>query len=268
LNFIFSLYALRALLNAVAPLIGAETENGGAVSAGFAADLTQERVEEWRKVGLEMSDELEDVFRKVYKEEYLQVMRKRLGLRTEEADDGSKIMDRLLSLMEQSDVDFHITFRKLCLFTSSTTASPSTLDTFLDSLIGSSVRVVLSTRDEWRTWLRDYASRIEREKSAWGGGADVDVEAERKKAMQRANPRFVLRQWVLEEVIKKVEDDPKVGRRILAKVLHMACNPFDSWGAEDEAELAASVDEEIREERRFCDVGDKRFLGFQCSCSS
>jgi hypothetical protein len=46
----------------------------------------------------------------------------------------------------------------------------------------------------------------------------------------------------------------------------MACNPFEPWGAENDDE--AQLDEEEREERRFCGIGDSRMLGFQCSCSS
>jgi uncharacterized protein YdiU (UPF0061 family) len=45
--------------------------------------------------------------------------------------------------------------------------------------------------------------------------------------MNGVNPRFVLRQWVLEEVIAKVEEDAVSGRRILAKVLKVRLrNPW------------------------------------------
>jgi serine/tyrosine/threonine adenylyltransferase len=43
----------------------------------------------------------------------------------------------------------------------------------------------------------------------------------RRKEMEAANPRFILRQWVLEEVIAKVEKDPISGRRVLAKILEV-----------------------------------------------
>ena len=47
------------------------------------------------------------------------------------------------------------------------------------------------------------------------------LDAARERAARAANPRFVLRQWVLEEVIKKVEEDMDNGKRILAKVLQV-----------------------------------------------
>jgi hypothetical protein len=46
----------------------------------------------------------------------------------------------------------------------------------------------------------------------------------------------------------------------------MACEPFRDWGAEFKDEDPADV--EIKEERRYCGVGAKELLGFQCSCSS
>ena len=75
-------------------------------------------------------------------------------------------------------------------------------------------------------WLKTYAVRIESEASEWEGEGDIDVARER--ASRAANPRFILRQWVLEEVIKKVEGDMDNGKRILAKVLQvrLCCSHF------------------------------------------
>ena len=46
----------------------------------------------------------------------------------------------------------------------------------------------------------------------------------------------------------------------------MACNPFEPWGAEGDGDGELSNEE--REERRYCGLGEKKMLGFQCSCSS
>lgn len=49
----------------------------------------------------------------------------------------------------------------------------------------------------------------------------------------------------------------------------MAVNPFEPWGSEDEYDKDDNLLEpEQREERRYCGMGEKRMLGFQCSCSS
>lgn len=47
----------------------------------------------------------------------------------------------------------------------------------------------------------------------------------------------------------------------------MACNPFSSWGGEEESD-ENGLSKEKKEERRICGLGDKKMLGFQCSCSS
>lgn len=48
----------------------------------------------------------------------------------------------------------------------------------------------------------------------------------------------------------------------------MACNPFEPWGAEDEETPEEELSKEEKEERRYCGLGEKKMLGFQCSCSS
>jgi len=48
----------------------------------------------------------------------------------------------------------------------------------------------------------------------------------------------------------------------------MACNPYEPWGGEDDERTDVELDAETREERRLCDIGDTKMLGFQCSCSS
>ncbi|CAE7205897.1 unnamed protein product [Rhizoctonia solani] len=108
-------------------------------------------------------------------------------------------------------------------------------------------------------WLEKFAVRIAEEE--W----NLD---EREKSMRSVNPRFVLRQWVLEEVIAAVDKDNVAGRGVLAKTLEMATDPFKPWGAEDDTRPENELSEEERAERRFCGVGAKNLLGFQCSCSS
>lgn len=98
-----------------------------------------------------------------------------------------------------------------------------------------------SARREWKEWLEKYAERVKKEKESWvvepkanGHEVNGDLKTEdesgwedkRKREMRGKNPRFVLRQWVLEEVIKKVEDDNKQGRKVLAKVMHVCSSPL------------------------------------------
>jgi hypothetical protein len=72
-----SLFALRALLNALSPLVSAEAELGNkAVSAGWAKEATKDEINEWSSKGVALvKEELEDTFRQEYETEYNARMR-------------------------------------------------------------------------------------------------------------------------------------------------------------------------------------------------
>ncbi|CAL1716563.1 unnamed protein product [Somion occarium] len=268
-------YALRSLLTSLAPLIGAEAELGKAVSPGWADEASKEKMDEWRKKGLELAkEEMEILTQETCGVEYGRLMRRRLALRRTDKDDESRLSRPMLNILSDHKLDFHSTFRRLAYFRPSMVqpSEKEALETFISSLLTLTPDPERLERgravEDWKKWLNVYASRIESERDEWtraNGGTDVD--AEREKATKAANPRFVLRQWLLEEVIKAVERDSDSGKRILRKVLQMACNPFEPWGAEDMPD-DTELDVETKEERRYCGMGERRMLGFQCSCSS
>ncbi|KAF7327608.1 hypothetical protein MKEN_00340000 [Mycena kentingensis (nom. inval.)] len=272
------LFALRALHAALAPLIGAEEELKKPVAAGWAEGIDKQKIEEWREAGDEAAkDELDRIAQSEMAEEYGRLMRKRLSLRRAEPTDEVKVVRALLDVMASHKLDFNATFRVLTdfhptLLPASSSSGPNlALDAFIERLLAqvptpSSLDRPRATQ-ELRGWLDVYARRIEREADLWA--TDVPMDVQRKKEGRASNPRFVLRQWVLQEVIAAVEKDPIRGRIILAKTMAMASKPFEPWGGEDakESEVGAlSVEEQ--EERRFCGFGEQKMLGFQCSCSS
>ncbi|RNJ57680.1 hypothetical protein D7B24_005620, partial [Verticillium nonalfalfae] len=79
------------------------------------------------------------------------------------------------------------------------------------------------------------------------------------------NPNFVPRNWVLDEIIRRVEKDGE--RDVLRRAMHMALHPFeDAWHGETVEGTVYEGDQE--EEARW--VGDvpKLERAMQCSCSS
>jgi uncharacterized protein YdiU (UPF0061 family) len=78
---------------------------------------------------------------------------------------------------------------------------------------------------DWMAWFEKYSERVLSERDEWSP-EDANWDAEREKASKAANPRFVLRQWALEEVIKKVEEDAESGKKILGKVLQVRITCF------------------------------------------
>jgi uncharacterized protein YdiU (UPF0061 family) len=134
----------------------------------------------------------------------------------------------LLALLADHKLDFHLTFRHLTRFRPALLLSP---DAFIDTLLRftstGDVPQVDESSKQWKNWLEKYAARIESEKEEWVGASESsegDWLALREEEARLANPRFVLRQWVLEEVIAKVEADAQNGRHVLAKVMQVS--PF------------------------------------------
>ena len=148
----------------------------------------------------------------------------RLGLQRSTRSDEADIFKQFLDLMEEHSLDFHSTFRKLSAFRPGYIQDDhEALDAFISHLLESTPhperldKAKAST--DFKMWLTKYSSRILEDREEWGSSSQEEVDAARKRGMDEANPRFVLRQWVLEEVIAKVERDATSGRRILAKVL-------------------------------------------------
>ncbi|KAF5359797.1 hypothetical protein D9756_003348 [Leucocoprinus leucothites] len=267
-------YALRALLNALAPVIGAEqmSFNGQAVSKDWTKDVTSDQIEAWSEKGKELRTEVERVVQQTCSTEYGRLFRNRLGLRKQDPKDQSQLFQPLLDVMESQKLDFHITFRNLLDFDPAWDEKGTEIDAYIAKILTATPDAsTLKTEEasgQWKDWLKVYTERVRAEFSEGLWGDAEKAKEERRECMRLANPRFVLRQWVLEEVIQRAERDSTSGKRVLAKVMHMACNPYEAWGAEGDEGPEAELEKEEREERRFCGIGEKKMLGFQCSCSS
>lgn len=175
---------------------------------------------------MKLKDEMERVVQEETAITYGRLMRSRLGLRFANPQDETTLFSPLLEMMEAQRLDFHGTFRTLCFFRPRVlrAGEEAACDAFVRRLVelsepGEGAREWERKRGEWRRWLEVYAARImcKEERALWVGIGEMDEE--REQAMRGVNPRFVLRQWVLEEVIKRVEEDVERGRRILGKVM-------------------------------------------------
>jgi len=161
------------------------------------------------------------------------VDRQRFGLKTHKETDDRDIFYDYLTLLRIHKFDFHSSLRLLTTFSPSKAGSPKYTRPFASNMVAECTtdmraESVDKAIDEVEGWLSVYANRVndEEEISAWKKTGS-DWEGERKKAMEGANPRFVLRQWVLEELISELEETGvkgiKEGRRKLARVLDVSC---------------------------------------------
>jgi len=114
-------------------------------------------------------------------------------------------------------------------------------------------------RPAFKQWLESYEKRL----ASFEQTVSESVE-DRKQRMLAANPRFVLRQWILEEAIKKLGE--KNDTEFLERVLNMCVEPFKAYGEAniDEAEDGLTCpDKETAESIRLCRMGSQDMLGFQ-----
>lgn len=154
-------------------------------------------------------------------------------MKTHQDTDDRDILRDFLTLLNANSVDFGTAFRQLCFFSPSRVSEDGYVRAFARRWVAAAASSLPSdsisrAEEDIAGWLRVYAARAtaEEEVAAWGG-AGADWETERSEAMRAANPRFILRQWVLEEVIKKMEealkqDNVPAARTALARVLDVS----------------------------------------------
>jgi len=133
----------------------------------------------------------------------LQLHRQKLGLVRAEKNDQS-LIDDLLAAMTASNVDYTIFFRKLCDFQEKGTNDPLR-DLFLD-------------RATFDSWAERYHQRLAKE-------SEQISAAERRQAMLKTNPKYVLRNYMAEIAIRKAEDDGDY--REIDRLLKLLQTPFD-----------------------------------------
>jgi uncharacterized protein YdiU (UPF0061 family) len=149
-----------------------------------------------------------------FKEEFgvaiQRALRAKLGLASEQ-DDDMALIDDLLRLMAQERTDYTIAMRRLGGFTSADGADNTTAE----GADNTHVRDLFIDRPAFDAWATRYAQRLRAENS---------IDAERRARMHRTNPKFVLRNHLAEQAIRRANegDFSEVAR--IAKVLE---RPFD-----------------------------------------
>lgn len=141
-------------------------------------------------------------YESTFKQSYLKIMRKKLGL-FEKKDEDSKIIQNMLSLMEVGKVDYTNFLRKLSDFSLNGKGSNNALrKMFIDSGIF----------DQWESV---YIDRLKAE--------NID-QSVRKKAMERVNPKYILRNYLAEVAIRKAVENSDYSE--IARLHQVLRNPY------------------------------------------
>ncbi len=159
-------------------------------------------------------------FAPTYRATFLALMRAKLGL-SNAADDDADFVFELLRMLEARRVDWTNFWRAL-------------------SHDDERAMAMLGADESSRAWFARYAERA---------AAEARSDDERRAAMRRANPKYVLRNWVAQEAIAACEagDDT-----VVRTVLDVVRTPFD----------------EHPEHEAWAQPAPAQYRGLEVSCSS
>ena len=160
-----------------------------------------------------------DAYEGHFRTRYRALMRAKLGLVRDEGRTDDQLIGELLTLMAKARADYTLTFRGL------SNPGESWLVLFGPEQAGAA------------SWLAKYQARM-------AGAGD------RSAAMDAVNPKYVLRNWVAETVIRAMEDHGDAAA--LGRFLAMLQSPYDEQP--DNAQFAAPPPPELS--------------GLEVSCSS
>jgi len=132
----------------------------------------------------------------------------KLGLRSC-SDDDMALMQQLRELMAAAEIDMTIFFRSLADFDPAVAGTELFTNAFYDA------EKRLASQDTLAAWLTAYAARLTQ---------DTMPAAERKAAMNRVNPRYVLRNYLAQQAIDRAEQGDEAG---ILELLEVMRRPYD-----------------------------------------
>jgi len=140
-----------------------------------------------------------------YRHHYQGLMANKLGFETSSTE-VTELLNSLLQQMQQSQTDFTRLFRRLSDIKSNSQELDAELrDMFVD-------------RDGFDGWLKNYRTLLI---------AQGKPDAERQDQMRRTNPKYVLRNYLLQTAIEKAEQQKDYSE--IEKLMQVMQRPFDEW---------------------------------------
>ncbi len=147
-------------------------------------------------LNIERSKKALETFGELFTQKYMQLMHAKLGLDTQ--DDGDlELTIGLLAVLESANVDYTAFFRELSHYTDNR-------NKLLD---------LCEQQTPMQEWLDDYDKRILQEDST-----------KRQEKMLGINPKYILKNYILQEAIDKAENGDNT---LVNDLLVLAQNPFD-----------------------------------------
>lgn len=135
----------------------------------------------------------------VLNKHYLTLMKQKLGLQGDNSDD-LQLIGELLQLLYNFRIDYSLFFHQLC-------EMPA------DEIVTTQGKH--NATEQFRAWHTKYLQRQDKEQCD-----------QRQSLMQRSNPKFIMRNYMMENAIRKAVDDCDYSE--VDSLLTIAQNPFDN----------------------------------------
>ncbi|PKI82731.1 hypothetical protein MVES_003493 [Malassezia vespertilionis] len=253
------LYAMDKLLEAIAFVIGFEKEHGRALRKGELSRIPLEQIQKWSDFGVDAcADKVSELVQHELLEEWALAWCARLGVPSRGAEtDKAQLIDPLLVALP--GLDFSLALRYLCAFPDTVERTQDAADAaaqFAENWVRHALLPRTEPSDEQlrvaTSWLTIYATWL--------------MDAARPAALVAQelcahNPRFVLRNWITDEVAERLET--RQDTLFFERVRAMCDAPFAPWGEVRDGVSA----EDAEEERRLCAIGSPLSSNLP-SCSS
>lgn len=171
---------------------------------------------------------LQNEFSDWFMQDLLTKMRQKLGLQSDAANAASDMNDVIIPLLDwltEFDVDYHRFYRSLSNYHVTSDGEERDAETAnLDVIPRDNARTD-ECKKSLKPWLAIYRHRLLAQ-----GTKDTASDNEiRKRNMDAVNPRFVLRNWIAQQVVDnfdKMEEDE--AKSVLQACLYACTHPFES----------------------------------------
>ena len=161
-------------------------------------------------------------FQSLYEADYIEMMRNKLGLVTNQENDN-QLLEILIENLQQIETDMTIFFRKLSLIKKEESVENAFY--MINDSFYKTEAISSQVQDSWLYWFTLYLNRLQLEDT---------TDAKRKVTMDKVNPKYVLRNYMAQLAIEAAE---KEDYSILEELHIVLKNPyqeqtqFEKWFA-------------------------------------
>ncbi len=152
-----------------------------------------------------------DGYHKEVKVAQLDMMRSKLGL-DGKADNDDKLVEELEKALQLTETDMTIFFRNLA-----DLKKEQSVDWFtvIEAAFYKPEEVLNKVKESWTNWFIDYGKRL---------SIEVSTDEERKSAMNKVNPKYVLRNYMAQLAIDAADEGDY---KVLDELFVLLKNPYD-----------------------------------------